>query len=251
MSTSTASATTDMSVREWVESRKPGTFFNLDAVPGTPRMRQTTLSRMVNEPNARLQRVARGIYQWARRRDLDGNWAPTKRPDIIVMLHAGRIVGSGWCGVSAKYKLGWVHQVPVYGNVAVLRDRNGNIPKSPLPYVTYHSRSNQRRAELSWAEVTVLEGLRSYTILGDYDCVDRFEWELAMEKFTRGRWWDDYASQIRLDAIRWAMDTEPSKHLEDLHRGYPALAATVNRKRAADLVAENASRDRDASQRVP
>lgn len=233
---------TRQDVREWVARLTPGTFFHLDTVPEAAETKRVALSQMASMPNARLQRAARGIYQWTRYQDRDGRWLRESGTDIIIKLHVGKRHGSGWSSITALHRMNWANQRPLRLDVAVLSDRHGNIPRSPLSYVSYHRRSNHRRQILNWAEVSVLEGLRAYPIVGNYDSTDRDEWQRALRSFTSEPLWERYGSRVNLDRLEWAAETEPARHLDAMYRGLPAVRRYVERRRAQDAEAADAGK---------
>lgn len=217
----------------WVRSLGPGTVFTVRDVPGERRSALNVLSRMTQAPDAQLHRLARGIYYLSDQRRRDGTWLPRPAGRLTaarVQLSGRPGCGLGW--VTATHGVGWIWQASLTDHIAVLRDRHGNVPTPPLPGLVYLRRSNQRRAELNWAEVTVLEALRDYTILGNHETVDRFEWEQAMATFVCDRKWRQYGSQLRLDRLEWAAHGEPAAHLDTIFRGLGEVTRAVERKRA-------------------
>lgn len=232
MGAAAATSTVRANIRDWVEQLKPGSYFHLTSVPGTAREKQVALSRMVRQPNSRLKRVGRGCYQWARLQDRDGSWIGEINRTLIARVHLYGRPGSGWGGATAQNKIGWAQQVTIKDFVAVLVDEHGNVPRSPVPGLVYQSRYNRRRSVLRWPEVSVLEALREYRVLGLRGIADQPEWERAMRSFTSGFSWERYGSQIDLERLRWAAATEPARHRNAIIRGLPEVAKAVQQKRA-------------------
>ena len=134
------------SVREWVSTQLPRTFFQTKDVPGSQRAVDSALSRMARDPDGPVVRVRNGLY-WTKP-------APTRfgtgSPDPVdaAMAVAGR--GAGPAGWSATLALGLSTQVPATPTIAVV----GRPPKG-IDGVRFVSRSNLDRRDLTPIEVAV------------------------------------------------------------------------------------------------
>lgn len=167
MPTATAEA------RAWIDSLPGGAFFFASEVPGRPSVVRPLLSRLAADDRSPIQREMQGFYAKAWR-DGDASRVPcTDRVHGALKL-AG--AGGGAASALALNWLGWTHQHPCRYDFAVI----GRPPTSPWPFVRFRRRSNSRRRILNWAEVTLLEGLRSF---GYLECVT---WQEAIEMLARG-----------------------------------------------------------------
>lgn len=185
-------------LREWIGALGGQSFFFTDEIPGwTPSLR-TTLARIAADPDEPIVRVARGFYckRWHQ------DWPAEHRIDFtstrLASLHFAGI-GAGAANWNALNLVGWTAQHPARKDVACLC----RPPRSPWAHTRFVERSNQRRAELSWAEVTLLEALRMF----DHSDLG---WDEAVGVISGG----DYLGRLRHDAavdrgrLAWAADGE-------------------------------------------
>jgi hypothetical protein len=140
-------------------------------------------------------------------------------PDYTVaaLLLAGP--GAGLADWDALHRLRWSTQVPCKAMVSTL----GPPPKPPHPTVVYKQRKNQRRAELNWSEVTVLEALGSLWMT-------EASWHECLESIQDGRFAAHlkWGLPVRADLLEWAAETEEGMNIETLHKVDEAAAA-INR----------------------
>ena len=155
-------------VRGWVEALPAYAFFRLRDIPGvTPSVAAKALSEMVAAREG-VERVVQGCYV-------------KTGPDSYGIMDYSPIAiryaspGSGYGELTALSKLRWAWQSPVRTEIAVA----GRAPRARFPYCVFQARSNLARRELTWAEVTVLEGLRA----GRFD---GFPWRHAVNFFLDG-----------------------------------------------------------------
>ena len=141
--------------------------------------------------------------------------------------------GSGYAAATAVNRLGWTTQVPVGDDICVV----GRAPQPDTPRIRFVSRSNPRRLDLTWAEVTVLEGVQNFHLAEsarfDEDAGQSHTgaaWDEAVEFMGDG--WSAYrlgpGASIRTAAVLEAAASEPRKpegfldRLADLARRVPA-----------------------------
>lgn len=102
-----------------------------------------------------VRRIFNGFY-WRGQDPRDGGLFA----DYGHMAIAYGGAGSGFAGASAVNRLGWSTQVPARARVAVV----GRAPEARHSAIRFVSRSNAHRRDLTWAEVTLLEGIRSVAL---------------------------------------------------------------------------------------
>jgi len=139
-------------VRNWIVGLEPGTWFWSRNVPGRREIVYPVLSRLHRDEASGVVKVAHDLY-W--RGWPEGHERFSLRPNYGVgaLLLAG--AGAGFADWTALNKLRWTTQLPCKVLVSVL----GTPPKPPHPTVVYRSNKNQRRADLNWTEVTILEAV--------------------------------------------------------------------------------------------
>ena len=153
-------------VRGWVEDLPASSFFRLGDIPDvTPGVAAKALSEMVGAEEG-VERVAQGCYI---RTTPDSCWINYAS---YAMQYAGP--GSGYGSLSALSKLRWAWQSPVKTQIAVV----GRTPRVKFPYCEFQARSNHNRRGLTWAEITVLEGLRTGRF-GDFPWGDALDFYLS------------------------------------------------------------------------
>lgn len=147
-------------VREWVLALEEGTAFYINDLPADLRgAAPRVLCDMTNE-YVEVERIFKGLY-WR---------GPPPRPHgpvlpeaHIAFAYAGP--GAGFADASAVNRLGWTAQRPVKNWVAVV----GRAPEARSPSLRFVSRHNTLRRTLTWAEVTLIEGVRSAHLAEDFD----------------------------------------------------------------------------------
>ncbi len=180
--------------RGWVTRLPPYTFFRLGDIPNvTPGAAAKALSEMVRAEED-VERVAQGCYIRTAPDSYCIDYAP------FAMQYAGP--GSGYGSLSAMSKLRWAWQSPVKTQIAVV----GRTPRAKFPYCAFLARANPNRRELTWAEVTVLEGLRTGRF-GD------FPWEDAVDFFLSGTSLSSLGegAVVRREALREAGSKETAQ----------------------------------------
>lgn len=135
-------------VRRWVLDLPDDTMFRTSDVPAEPRQAARILHDMVGE-HPEIERIFKGFY-WRGWSEPNTNAAPHER---IAMIYAGD--GAGFAGPTAIHRLGWTTQWPAKVHICAL----GRPPASAHPFVRFTGRSNPLRGDLTWAEITLLEGV--------------------------------------------------------------------------------------------
>ena len=172
-------------MREWVLALPVDTAFRLEYMPAglrgdAPRV----LYDMIRE-YVEIRRVFNGFY-WRGRNPREGGTFPDY--GHIAIAYGGP--GSGFAGASAVNRLGWSTQVPAKVRVAVV----GRAPEARHGSIVFVSRANAARRELTWAEVTLLEAVRSAELAEpafidweeDFDYGD-LAWSHAVDAVAVGR----------------------------------------------------------------
>ncbi|WP_419944083.1 hypothetical protein [Candidatus Poriferisodalis sp.] len=185
-------------LRDWLDGLPGQAFFFTDEIPDWTSSLRSTLSRISADGDHPVVRVAHGFYckRWHQ------DWPPEDRIDAVNVglgsLHFGG-TGAGAANWNALNLVGWTAQHPVRKDVCCL----GRPPRSPWPHTRFVERLNERRADLTWAEVALLEALRLF----DYSNID---WDEAVGVIASG----DYLCRLRYDAevdrdrLRWAAEGE-------------------------------------------
>ena len=152
-------------VRDCVVDLPEWSIFDLDDVPGPRQVAAKTLSQMAAR-DQRVERVAKGVY--IRVENPWGKGALVYDRAKVAMAWAG--AGSGYGALTAVNALGWNWQTPVKYQICLV----GRAPRSKVQFCEFLSRANEARRDLTWAEVTVLEGVRfsSYAAWGWDDCIE-------------------------------------------------------------------------------
>ena len=135
-------------VRRWVLDLPDDTMFRTCDAPAEPRQAARILCDMVGE-HPEIERIFKGFY-WRGWSEPRAEAAPHER---IAMAYAGD--GAGFAGPTAVHRLGWTTQWPVKVHICTL----GRPPAADHPFVRFTGRSNPLRGGLTWAEVTLLEGV--------------------------------------------------------------------------------------------
>jgi len=138
--------------RDWVVGRAERSWFRIDDVPASPGVAAKVLCEMAAGGEV-VERIVKGVY-W--RRGSDGRSArAAARKDFLAMAFVG--AGSGFAGLTAVCRVGWAWQAAAQDMIGVV----GSCPAPAHPGVRFVSRRNESRKQLSWAEVTVMEAVRS------------------------------------------------------------------------------------------
>lgn len=185
-------------LRDWLDGLPGQSFFFTDEIPDWTSSLRSTLSRISADCDHPVVRVAHGFYckRWHQ------DWPPQDRIDAVnvgfASLHfAG--AGAGAANWNALNQVGWTAQHPARKDVCCF----GKPPRSPWPHTRFVERLNERRADLTWAEVALLEALRLF----DYSDID---WDEAVGIIASG----DYLGRLRYDAevdrdrLHWAAEGE-------------------------------------------
>ena len=159
--------------RHWLDDLPGGSFFFASEVPGRSSVVRPLLSRLAADENSPIQREMQGFYAKL--------WHDEDNPRIPYAdrVHGAlKLAGAGG-GASSSFAvnwLGWTHQHPFRYDFAVV----GRPPTSPWEFARFHRRSNTARSALTWAEVTLLEAIRSFGFL---ECVP---WDEAITMLVQG-----------------------------------------------------------------
>ena len=191
--------------RNWIVGLEPGTWFWSRNVPGRREIVYPVLSRLHRDEASGVVKVAHDLY-W--RGWDEGDECFSRRPNYGVgaVLLAG--AGAGFADWTALNKLRWTTQRPCKVLVSVL----GKPPKPPHPTVVYRSNKNQRRSDLNWTEVTILEAV-------SVGWMTEEPWQECMEMFRRGISMRSLPWHVPVCAekLRWAAETEAGVTEESLH----------------------------------
>ena len=137
-------------VRRWVLDLAQGTLFGLGDLPAPPRAAARIMHDVVNE-YYEIERIFKGVY-W--RGSPIGNPCQVDVPyGRIAMVYAGP--GSGYAASTAVNRLGWTTQRTAKVHICAA----GRAPNPAHPFIRFEARSNPRRSDLTWAEITLLEGV--------------------------------------------------------------------------------------------
>ena len=139
-------------VRGWVLALPGDTAFRLEDMPVGLRGDAPRVLYDMTREYVEIRRVFNGFY-WRGRNPREGGTFPDY--GHIAIAYGGP--GSGFAGASAVNRLGWSTQVPAKARVAIV----GRAPETRHSSIVFVSRANAVRRELTWAEVTLLEAVRS------------------------------------------------------------------------------------------
>lgn len=167
--------------RAWLDDLPGGEFFFASEVPGRSSVVRPLLSRLAADENSPIHREMQGFYSKLWHED-DEPRVPYAERVYGALKLAGP--GGGAASAFALNWLGWTLQHPCKYHFATV----GRAPTSPWDFARFLRRSNESRLDLSWAEVTLMEAIRSFGIL---ECV---RWDEAMDMLRSG------VSQQRLGA---------------------------------------------------
>lgn len=191
----TSTAAPSRSIRDEILSLPSGSFFWSKELPGNPATARVAVSALAADPGSGVCRVAHGLY-W---RDYPKGHRGHGRkpwPDAIALAYAGK--GSGFAGRDALSTAGWSWHPPRHGLVAVV----GRRLRPVHPSVRFVTRHNERRKDLTRAEVTILEALAEMRWADS-------EWDQCMTVTSVG--WICSATEssvMRPEAVAWAAETD-------------------------------------------
>ena len=138
-------------VREWVLGLEPRTVFWISDLPtGLRPYASRVLHDMVHEYRA-IDRIANGFYR--RGHDTAPGMAGEGLFELAQRAIAYAGAGCGFGGTSALNKVGWSTQVPVVDTLCV----PGRVPECAIHATRFVTARNDRRRELTWPEVTIIE----------------------------------------------------------------------------------------------
>ena len=191
-------STESSALREWLGLLPGQSFFFTDEIPGWAPSLRSTLARIAADTDHPVVRVAHGFYCKRWHQDWPAEWKIDFVNTRLACLHfAGG--GAGAANWNALNLVGWTAQHPVRKDFSCF----GRPPRSPWSHTRFVQRLNERRADLTWAEITLLEALRMF----DHSDLD---WDEAAGVIISG----DYLSRLRYDAeverdrLQWGSDGE-------------------------------------------
>lgn len=211
MGTQTAAA------QAWVDALPLGAFFFASEVPGRPSVVHPMLSRLVAAGEYPVQRQMQGFYVKAWRPGNPEFRCPSETQGALKLAGPG----GGGTGCFALHRAGWTDQIPCrYDFVTV-----GQVPTSPWRQIRFHRRSNGDRVSLTPAEVTLMEAVRSFDLVG---CVS---WAEALESIADGSCQRRMrlGDSIRAEAVLQVSETEKCRPAEFHRRMAEAAAALAHR----------------------
>lgn len=188
--------------REWVLAQKPGTLFKLAAIPAEPHIASQVMTRLIAARPKEVERLVKGLF-W--RKDPESELFPLRDEMRTALFQAGP--GGGMERNSALHKVGWTTQIPAKLRVCVL----GRSKPTPVDTcVEFFCRSNVRRAELTHAEVTMIEAVRHFFWAEE-------SWDDAIDIVNRGvtigrlgaRGECREGAEIHAERLWWGAQTEP------------------------------------------
>lgn len=172
-------------VRGWVLALPVDTAFRLEDMPTGLRGDAPRVLYDMTREYLEIRRVFNGFY-WRGQNPREAGTFPDY--GHIAIAYGGP--GSGFAGASAVNRLGWSTQVPAKVRIAVV----GRAPEARHGSIVFVSRANAVRRELTWAEVTLLEAVRSVELAEpafidweeDFDYRD-LAWSHAIDAVVGGR----------------------------------------------------------------
>lgn len=185
-------------LRAWIDLLPGQSFFFTDEIPEWESSLRFTLGRIAADAEHPVMRVSHGFYckrwhqDWPAEHQID--YVSTRR----AALHfAG--AGAGAANLNALNLVGWTAQHPALKDICC----SCRPPPSPWGHTRFVQRLNERRNDLTWAEITLLEALRLFE-LSDLD------WGDAVGVISSG----DYLGRLRGGAevdserVLWASEGE-------------------------------------------
>ncbi len=145
--------------------------------------------------------------------------------DVASMAKAVMPPGSGLSGYAALWSAGWTTQIPVSYKF-VTCDPGFVMPNFPPPGIAgVEVNTNQRRLELSWHEVTLLEAMLRYPLS---DCNWKYAKWALLNVFPERAGHD---MEVCRKKVVWAAETENlSTHKYQLRSSQPKGFKKVTRK---------------------
>ena len=203
-------------VRTWIDEQPAQTFFYADEIPGWSPAARSLMTRIAADPEHPVVRVARGFYckRWHQ------DWAVEDRCKIADEVLGGLCyagIGGGMADWQALNKVGWTNQVPCVHHFCCV----GRPPTTPWPHTRFVQRNNERRTELTWAEVTLLEALRMFRRAD-------IGWDKATELVVSGTYLGRlrYGAEVDRDRFVWGAAGELRQPAE-FHDRVMSLAAVM------------------------
>ncbi len=190
---------------DWVLGLDYGRWFYTHEVPGAPQIVYPVLSRLCKDKNTGVKRVAKGLYWRGWPSSNPQHWR-TPKYQIAGLLLAGP--GAGLGSWSALHALRWTTQSPVVSLLTTLRKPHSRLPSS----VRFTVNRNQRRKELNWNEVTILEGVHMFEWSEE-------PWHECLSASRRGlsQYHLPSIDTIHPDKLVWAAETESEMTAEKQH----------------------------------
>lgn len=210
--------------KEWVLARKPYEAFWLREIPGDPSITSVLMSRMIKDGNFGVTRLRGEFY-------MKGEWFPpnpeygkpegswylhppcTEQRIYVIARYLGdTYAGLGLAGYDALSVLRWTAQCPLATTVAVAG--RGELPPSPIPrQVFFEHRSNQRRAELSMAENTIIEAARVPHWMEESLKEGMENFKSPAYALERMKWYmPKKMIVVRPESLIWGVETEQNQH---------------------------------------
>lgn len=143
---------------QWIHDLPPRSLFRGEEVPGHVQRRYEMLSRLCAGSDPLLERVARGLYY--KRDEPGGLGIEYTTREFLRALCMVAEPGGGLEGLSALNLLGWSLQQPA----RYLMSTTASAPPktTPMTFVVWECGAPQHRRDLTWAEVTLIEGTRRW-----------------------------------------------------------------------------------------
>lgn len=136
-----------------IEELPVGAFFWSKDLPGNPSTARAAMSRLAQDPDSGIRRLAPGLYWQGRVPAAGSRGRDVPAKEDVALVYAG--AGAGYAKWGAVYALQWGHQGVRRSEIAVA----GRQLRPPVPRLAYIRRRNLRRKDLTWTEVSVLEAL--------------------------------------------------------------------------------------------
>lgn len=191
----------------WIQTLPFGSWFWVRDVPAEPHIARPVLSRLCRNAAFGLRRAGGGLYWRGYPEGHEHGWVGPNH-EIAALHLAGP--GAGLARWNALNRLGWTAQVDPQYSISVL----GRRPKPDgARAVRHYPSDNQRRQELNWSEVTLLEalGLLAFVDGPWADCVDFLASGGSATRF-------DWHFETRPERLLWAAETETGNTVDLVYR---------------------------------